>query len=154
MLKSYQKVCNTCAPWGMTALRVVLGLIFILHGYPKLFGESAQLLAFFESTVLPMPSVMLFIAGVLELVGGILLILGLFTRFVATLLVIEFMVIILFVKLQMGFSAFEFDLLILASLFVITSAGAGAASGDHMLQQRKMGGESQKGGHADEAISG
>lgn len=72
------------APWApraLAALRIVAGLLFLAHGVVKLFGFPAdaqpgqqELLSLFG------------IGAVLELVGGALLILGLFTRPVAFLL--------------------------------------------------------------------
>ena len=64
-------------------LRIVTGLAFMTHGLPKLFGwmggfggagEAAELMSRFG------------VAGVLETFGGLLIVLGLFTRPVAFLL--------------------------------------------------------------------
>lgn len=59
----------------LNLLRIVTGLLFVPHGVQKLFGEQP-----------PDLTTMFGIAGVLELVGGSLIILGLFTRPVAFLL--------------------------------------------------------------------
>jgi putative oxidoreductase len=58
-------------------LRIVAGLGFLHHGTSKLFGLPP-----FDGTITPL----LHIAGVLELVGGALIVLGLFTRPVAFVL--------------------------------------------------------------------
>ncbi len=137
MFKHVQAACATCAPWGFTFLRLMVGAILINHGFPKLFGETAQMLAFFESTILPFPAFMLWLAGVLEFFGGIALLLGAATRFISTMLVLEFLVIVLFVKLRVGFSAMEFDLLLLASLYALASVGAGKWSIDWLIARRK-----------------
>lgn len=68
-------------PQALAALRIVSAYLFLLHGSAKLFG--APHVAMFDG--LQLFSLMGF-AGVLELVGGLLLILGLFTRPVAFLL--------------------------------------------------------------------
>jgi putative oxidoreductase len=63
------------APRALAALRIVAGLLFLAHGLVKLWG--------FPEGALPgvQPLLSLFgIGAVLELVGGLLLILGLFTR--------------------------------------------------------------------------
>jgi putative oxidoreductase len=68
------------APRLLSVLRIVAALIFMAHGTQKLFGFPAS----------PNPGPALFslygLAGVLELVGGALLVLGLFTRPVAFVL--------------------------------------------------------------------
>lgn len=71
----------TWMPRVLGALRIVAGYLFIAHGTAKLFG--APHVAMFDGLkLLSLPG----IAGVLELVGGALLIAGLFTRPVAFIL--------------------------------------------------------------------
>ena len=64
---------NAYAPIALAALRIIAGLLFLESGMQKLFGFPP---APFE---IPM-NALLYTAGVLELVGGALLILGLLTR--------------------------------------------------------------------------
>lgn len=61
------------APHVLSVLRVVAAFIFLLHGTQKLLGIPA-------ATRMPDFLSMLWVAGALEIVGGVLLILGLFTR--------------------------------------------------------------------------
>ncbi len=69
------------APRILSVLRIVLGLVLLQYGLAKLFGWPA--VSMFED----LPWLSLFaIAGMFELVGGTLLILGLFTRPVAFIL--------------------------------------------------------------------
>jgi putative oxidoreductase len=63
----------------LSLLRIVAALIFFAHGTQKLLGFPA-------SDMVPPPGSLPWIAGVLELAGGALLILGLFTRPVAFVL--------------------------------------------------------------------
>ncbi len=67
------------APRMLSLLRIVAGLLFLAHGTQKLLGNPASE---FSPEFLSLP----WIAGVLELVGGPLLVLGLFTRPVAFVL--------------------------------------------------------------------
>lgn len=70
------------APYALAALRIVAALIFMAHGTQKLFGFPASP----PSGNLP-PLLSLFgIGAVLELGGGLLILLGLFTRPVAFVL--------------------------------------------------------------------
>src|SRR3954469_21748900 len=69
------------APFAIAALRIATGLIYIPHGLQKLFGFPAP-----PATGLPPLGSMFGVGAVLELVGGILILLGLLTRPVAFLL--------------------------------------------------------------------
>jgi putative oxidoreductase len=68
------------APRMLSILRIVAALIFMEHGTQKLFG--------FPASDRPQPELfsLIGLAGVLEFFGGILLLLGLFTRPVAFIL--------------------------------------------------------------------
>ena len=71
---------GTWAPHMLAILRIVTALIFMEHGTQKLFG--------FPPSDNPSPTAFSFfwIGGVLEFVGGLLVLLGLFTRPAAFLL--------------------------------------------------------------------
>ena len=73
---------NRYTPYALAALRIAAGLIFILHGTQKLFGFPAMP----PSGALPPVMSLMWIGAVMELVGGALIVLGLFTRPVAFLL--------------------------------------------------------------------
>src|SRR5260370_31744267 len=86
------KFLNTLQPVGLLVLRVAFGLIFFSHGYPKLAYSGAGMQSFFVQHGLP--GYFVYISGVLEVFGAILLVLGLFTRAVALLLAVEMAVAI------------------------------------------------------------
>ncbi|MCL6592901.1 MAG: DoxX family membrane protein, partial [Alicyclobacillus sp.] len=56
-------------PLGVFALRLVVGLTFILHGWPKLL-HSPEMVTFFARVGIPMPSLMVWLVGALEVFGG------------------------------------------------------------------------------------
>lgn len=66
-------------PYALAALRIIAALLFIEHGTQKLFGFPASQMQGSLPT-------MLLVAALLELVGGILVLIGLFTRPVAFIL--------------------------------------------------------------------
>lgn len=76
---SDQKFFNTLSPWLLSLLRVIVAFLFIEHGTSKLFHYPASM------GHIPLFS-LIGIAGILETFGGGLLLLGLFTRFVAFIL--------------------------------------------------------------------
>ncbi|MFH5925800.1 DoxX family protein [Roseomonas xinghualingensis] len=69
------------APRVLSVLRIVAALIFLLHGTQKLFGFPAPPPSGFPPAVS-----LLWVAAILELVGGLLLLFGAFTRPVAFVL--------------------------------------------------------------------
>lgn len=70
---------NAWAPYFLAVLRVITALLFMAHGTAKLFG--------FPSLGFVPPLFSIYgLAAVLEVVGGILIVLGLFTRPVAFVL--------------------------------------------------------------------
>lgn len=87
-------IWESLAKYAYPFLRISIGLFFIPHGYVKLFGGAAKEISFFMAMTLgghgkeagPFAESWLpwtYYIGVLEFVGGILLVLGLFTRIVA-----------------------------------------------------------------------
>jgi len=69
------------APYALAALRIATALIFMAHGTQKLFGFPAP-----PEGGQPAALSLFWIGGVLELVGGLLILVGLFTRPVAFVL--------------------------------------------------------------------
>ena len=80
MLKT-QSLAAEWAPRLLSILRIVAALIFLEHGTQKLFGFPAR-----ASGMGPEVFSLLWFAAVLELVGGLLLLVGLWTRPVAFIL--------------------------------------------------------------------
>ena len=121
-------------PLSLLALRVVLGLIFLVHGYPKLAHPSDAMREFFLSHGLP--GYFLNVAAILECFGAVLIFTGLFTRVAALLLTIEMAVAIWKVHSAHGIMAvkdYEFPLAGAAGCFVLATIGAGLLSADHVL---------------------
>ena len=128
------KSLNSLQPLGLLVLRVCLGLIFFSHGYPKLAHSSKGMQEFF--VLHGLPGYFLYISGVLEVFGAILLVLGLFTRAAALLLAIEMGVAIWKVHSTGSYLAvhnYEFPLAMLAGSFALATVGAGLLSLDHPL---------------------
>ncbi|WP_082157590.1 DoxX family protein [Kocuria sp. SM24M-10] len=127
---------------GLTVLRAVLGLTFLLHGWQKV-GEwtLAGTQASFAQMGVPLAEVAAPAVAVLELVGGALLVVGLGTRVVAALLALTMLGALVLVHLPAGFFAadggFELVLLLAAGTLFLALAGAGRWSVDHVLAGRR-----------------
>ena len=75
-----RSLASEWAPRLLSVLRIVTALIFFAHGTQKLFGFPPR-----ASGMGPEMFSLIWFAGVMELVGGVLLLIGLFTRPVAFL---------------------------------------------------------------------
>jgi putative oxidoreductase len=128
------KFLNSLQPFGLLVLRVALGLIFFTHGYPKLAHSGAGIQGFFVQH--GMPGYFVYVSGVMEVFGALLLVIGLFTRVTALLLAIEMGVAIWKVHSVGGYLAvhnYEFPLAMLAGCFALATIGAGLLSLDQPL---------------------
>ena len=114
-------------------IRSVVGVIFILHGVGKF---NPGFVNFISSLGLP-PEMQIPVA-LAEVVPGILMILGIFTRFSASLLSIVMIGAIFLVKGAQnitGEKAVEFDLILLAVSLLIIVAGPGRISIAHAIKK-------------------
>ena len=129
---------------GLVLLRVVLGLIFLTHGYLKLFSRRfgpRRFAAYLRDEGVPFPRVTGYAIGVLELVAGSLLMVGVGVHVCATLLALHVFVALVTVGPKKGFTrlpdnaGFEYELVLLAGLIaVIFTAPAGYALGDFIFR--------------------
>ena len=128
------KFMNGLQPLGLAVLRIALAIVFVYHGYPKLVHASEGMREFFVQH--GFPGYFVGLSGILECLGGGLLVVGLFTRPVALLLSVEMGVAIWKVKALHGFMAvreYEFELALAAACFALATPGAGLMSIDHLL---------------------
>jgi putative oxidoreductase len=110
---------------AMLFLRLVTGVIFIAHGAMKL--ESAPMMAgFFGSLGLHPALFWVWFIGLLEVIGGIALIVGIAARAFGVLLAIEMFVAIFLTGFGKGILApHEFELLLAAAALAVGLSGPG-----------------------------
>ncbi len=117
---------------GIAFLRVVLAIILIAHGWPKIKnikGTVEWMGQIFKPGIF-----WTIIVSTLEFVGGIFLLVGFLTQFVAILVAIQFAVIILKMKLNKGLvDGYELDLIIFAAAIALAVLGSGAYSLESFL---------------------
>ena len=119
------------AEWGFLALRVVLGVIFVVHGWPKVAGGK-KMAEMMTGGPNPAMATVFTTQGMVEVAGGVLLAVGIITQIVAVPLAIIMIgaIVLKITRFKTGFfsqatTGWEFDLLILAGLVLLFLAGPG-----------------------------
>lgn len=114
---------------GILIARLCVGAIFVVQGIAKYNMGMDVVSGFFGGAGIPMPLVMAWVVTLVEVVGGALLILGVFTEISALLLIATMLGAIGFVTWGMGFSAgYQGNLAIIAALIPFVTFGAGKYS--------------------------
>jgi putative oxidoreductase len=117
---------NRLQPFALLVMRLVLGAIMIAHGYHKVFGGFHRHMDFVGS--LGLPHWMAYLSAGTEFVGGIGIVLGLFTRFFSLAFLIEMGVAIWKVHFKNGLTGtggFEFPLALATIAFGLLCFGGG-----------------------------
>ncbi|HXM20409.1 MAG TPA: DoxX family protein [Terriglobales bacterium] len=118
-------------PLALLVLRVVLGVIMIGHGYGKVFGGLSHHVQLVSR--LGLPGWLAYPSAFTEFFGGILVIAGLFTRFVSLAILIDLGVVIGKVHWKnglMGNGGYEFPLALAAIAFALIFFGGGSIAFD------------------------
>lgn len=142
---------NRRIDWVTLILRLVMGVGFIVHGWAKISRGTAGFGKLLAWIGVPFPQVSAAITSYIELIGGIALILGLWTRFTVLPLAITMMVALFTINVHYGFSSiktigltaqgpifgppgYEINLLYMAGLFALLLLGPGKWSVEHYLR--------------------
>ncbi len=133
LLKDFLTIPALFQPYALFSLRILVGLVFLLHGAPKIndikkTGDNFEMMGFRPGVLWGT------LIALLEVVGGFAMIFGLFAQVFATLFAIEMLVATIKVKRGMGFvNGYELDLLLFAACLVLLTTGSGMLSVDRIL---------------------
>jgi len=120
-------------PQLLALLRIVAGLLFLEHGIQKFFGFPAPF------PLHPLPT-MLVVAGAIELVGGLLITIGLFTRLAAFIASGEMAVAYFMIHNPQSFwpilNKGEVVILFCFTFFYLIFAGPGSWALDHVVGKK------------------
>ena len=106
---AYEKL----AQFGPLPIRILTGIAFIIHGIPKLSNVTGT--EHFFANMIGLPAAMALPIGLLEVIGGIALLVGVLTRIASILFIIEMIGSTIAAKLSKGFvGGYELDLLLMA----------------------------------------
>ena len=127
--------------WSTLLLRVVLGITFFVHGVVKFQGGIENTVGWFDS--IGIPGFMAYVVALIELVGGVALIIGFGTKIVSALLAIVMLGATLKVKLAVGFlgngqmAGYELDLALLVMAVFLAVNGSKMLSLDQAVFKGK-----------------
>ncbi len=120
---------------AMLLIRIGLASVFIMHGWAKL-GNIEGTMKFF--VMLGLPAFMAYVVGTFELVGGILLLLGLWVEITGWVLAVIMIFAIVLAKASKGFMGYEFELLLLLASVAVALTGSGKLSLSSALAKKQV----------------
>jgi putative oxidoreductase len=120
-------------PLALLVMRLALGAVMVGHGYHKVFGGLQHHAQFVHS--LGLPAWTGYLSSFAEFFGGLLLLIGLFTRAAAFAICVDMAVAIAKVHWHnglMGEHGYEFPLALATLAFALIFFGGGAIALDHV----------------------
>jgi putative oxidoreductase len=124
------KWLNSLQPFGALLMRLALGVSMAVHGYEKAIPHGALSHYAHYIASLGIPYWLGYVSAYTEFAGGILLIIGLLTRFAAALVAINMLVALFYVGIHQGFGIYNYILALAALGIMLTFYGAGALALD------------------------
>ena len=144
MLQAYTR---RFAPLVPTLLRIAVGLVFLFTGLPKLQNPSG-FIGFVTNLGFPLPGVIGWLPVIFEPIGGLLLILGLGSRWLGAYFTLEMLITTFVVKALRGTpfivtggqpgTGYELDLLLLAGALALLVLGSGQLSIERNVLKREL----------------
>ncbi|NWA04858.1 DoxX family protein [Pseudomonas gingeri] len=138
--------------WAPLALRLIVGYGFMAHGLAKLFRGPEAFTVILQAMHFPFAAVFSWLTVVIEVFGGLAILLGAFVTLASIPMLITLLVATFAVHLPYGFSSikllsvgpngalfgqpgYETDLLYMAALITLVIGGPGPFAVDHFLRR-------------------
>ena len=142
--------------WVPIPIRMILGVGFIVHGWAKWSRGPAAFAELLKQAHVPLPLANAWLVTLLEIFGGLALLLGAFVTIVSVPLILSMLGAMFTVNIKYGFSAvntigltpsgpllgppgYEINLLYIAGLIALILGGAGPLSIDALRRRRGSG---------------
>ena len=125
-------------PFALLLLRCGMALVFIYHGYPKLFGDSARIVEAFQ--VIGLPAYLVYVTGAIEFFGGVAFALGVLTPVAGLLLLLDMAAAMWKYNFNEGIYAvreYELPLILGLASLVLATTGGGPFSLDRLIFRDK-----------------
>ncbi len=111
---------------ALVLIRIALGSVFIVHGAQKLMALGATVNGF---SMMGVPAILTYLVVAIELIGGIMVLLGVYARIAGVLIACVMIGAVILVKWNMGFlGGWEFDLVLFLNALAIAIVGSGSYS--------------------------
>tara|TARA_R110002049_G_scaffold214533_3_gene385986 strand:+ start:5541 stop:5990 length:450 start_codon:yes stop_codon:yes gene_type:complete len=140
--------------WASLILRIISGTGFIIHGVAKLSRGTGGFEKLLTQLDVPFAQIMSNIVPYVELLGGICILIGLFTRIISLPLIVVMLTAMFTIHIQYGFSSintiglnengpvfgppgYEVNLLYIAILTTLIILGSGKLSIDEIIKGKK-----------------
>jgi len=153
MAHLYQAFQNKLRPWTPLLLRGIVGYGFMAHGYAKLSRGPEQFISILNTIGLPMPHLMGWATIIVQLLGGLCVLLGaciiLWSIPMAAILIVAAVTVhwpygfssiklqsVIDGRAQFGQPGYETDLLYLVCLAVLVAGGTGPYAVDNMVVRK------------------
>ena len=141
--------------WIPVPLRIILGVGFMVHGWAKLSRGPAAFAELLKQAQVPLPLANAWLVTLLEIFGGLALLMGAFVAIVSVPLILSMLGAMFTVNIKYGFSAvntigltaegpkfgppgYEINLLYIAGLVALILGGAGPLSIDALRSHRRQ----------------
>lgn len=145
--------CERWRHWVPIPIRMVLGVGFMVHGWAKWSRGPAAFAELLRQVHVPLPLANAWLVTLLEIFGGLALLLGAFVTIVSVPLILSMLGAMFTVNIKYGFSAvntigltpdgpqfsppgYEINLLYIAGLVALILGGAGPLSMDALRRRR------------------
>jgi len=150
---SHRGFLRDAARWAPIPLRLIVGYGFIAHGYAKLEKGPDAFVHIVHALGVPLPDLMAWLTILVELFGGLAVLLGAFIPLVSLPMAVVLLVAVFSVHLPYGFTSiklmavtaagpqfgppgYETDLLYLACLVALVVGGPGPWAVDRLIATR------------------
>jgi len=125
---------NALRPYMPLVVRLALGFLLVAHGLDKFETGLGNVGDAFDGWGVPVPDISAAFVAVFEVVGGIALLIGIGTRYVAAGMIGILIGAMFFVKFEMGvLGGYETDLAYIAGLASLVATGPGTISADAVI---------------------
>lgn len=157
-MRSFRDIAGRwdAARWAPIPLRLIVGYGFMAHGYAKLVKDPSAFAGILHAIGVPAPHLMAWLTILIELLGGMAVLLGAFVPLVSLPMAAVLLVAMFTVHLPYGFTSiklmavtpagpqfgppgYETSLLYLACLAALVAGGSGPLAVDRFIANRTPG---------------